>query len=334
MKILLVGYYGAQNAGDEWLLEKTKQLLTKRWPNNEYVILHTKNLVQNGCRYVKKFSWNLIKSIYEVDAVVFGGGSVLQDVTSKKSLYFYLLIIWLAKLSGKKVWLIGQGLGPFTAWGSWWLVKQTLFLVNGIAVRDQESSDLLKKMRIKPSKQVLAADLAFWQAGFSKEVPRKGDKLMVSLRNYPIFLDNWLKLAEFFKKNTDEKLFFDVQRGEDQKKMFELSKRMDIYDMQAVLEQSVEMPGVGMMLGMRYHALVWAILRQIPFLALVYDDKVLALAKEFGQEFVDLRKTVQTKELFEKYEKIKNNYQDYVQKMGCKLPTIIARANLNERVLN
>ena len=109
---------------------------------------------------------------------------------------------------------------------------------------------------------------------------------------------------------------------------------MDIYDMQAVLEQSVEMPGVGMMLGMRYHALVWAILRQIPFLALVYDDKVLALAKEFGQEFVDLRKTVQTKELFEKYEKIKNNYQDYVQKIGCKLPTIIARANLNERVLN
>ena len=49
------------------------------------------------------------------ELIISGGGSLLQDVTSKRSLLYYLSIIGLGKLFGKKVMLFAQGIGPIRA---------------------------------------------------------------------------------------------------------------------------------------------------------------------------------------------------------------------------
>ena len=49
------------------------------------------------------------------ELIISGGGSLLQDVTSKRSLLYYLSIIGLGKFFGKKVMLFAQGIGPIRA---------------------------------------------------------------------------------------------------------------------------------------------------------------------------------------------------------------------------
>jgi tripartite ATP-independent transporter DctM subunit len=54
----------------------------------------------------------IARAVRRCDMLISGGGSLLQDVTSSKSLHYYLAIIRFAQLLGKKVFIYSQGIGP------------------------------------------------------------------------------------------------------------------------------------------------------------------------------------------------------------------------------
>ena len=102
MRLVLSGYYGFYNVGDEAILQSIIESLSKENPDIELVVL------SNDSKYTKERygvesvdRWN-IKAVYHAiknsDGVISGGGSLLQDQTSTKSILYYTGIMGLARL--------------------------------------------------------------------------------------------------------------------------------------------------------------------------------------------------------------------------------------------
>ena len=52
------------------------------------------------------------ESVEKADLLISGGGSLLQNVTSGRSLYYYMGVLFLAKLVHTPIMLYAQGIGP------------------------------------------------------------------------------------------------------------------------------------------------------------------------------------------------------------------------------
>ena len=114
-KIVLSGYFGFDNLGDEAILYSIIQEV-KKMQNTEITVLSAnpeKTSQKFGVAAVDRMSpKEVIRAIKNCDMFISGGGSLLQDVTSNRSLLYYLALLRLAKLFGKKVMIYSQGIGP------------------------------------------------------------------------------------------------------------------------------------------------------------------------------------------------------------------------------
>src|SRR6056297_1703138 len=115
-KILLAGYYGFNNIGDEAILEMFLRIIENRTNKKNIKILTAdpqKTKKKFGIEGIDRYSFTKVnKGILDSDVIIVGGGSLLQDVTSKRSIYYYLYIIFIAKILNKKIALLSQGIGP------------------------------------------------------------------------------------------------------------------------------------------------------------------------------------------------------------------------------
>ena len=105
-KIAISGYYGFKNFGDEAILSVLVNHL-KSLQNTDITVFssdveYTEKTY--GVKVVKRFCLkNVLKTIKDCDVLVSGGGSLLQDVTSLKSLIYYAFIIAMGLFFNKKV---------------------------------------------------------------------------------------------------------------------------------------------------------------------------------------------------------------------------------------
>src|SRR5690606_24973945 len=90
----------------------------------------------------------VIKRIKEYDLLLMGGGSLLQDATSPRSVLYYLGIVLTAKLCQKPVVFYAQGVGPIRQSFSKRLINYIVNQVNVITVRDQGSGEDLKQFGV------------------------------------------------------------------------------------------------------------------------------------------------------------------------------------------
>ncbi len=163
-KILISGYYGFGNIGDEAILASTVAAFRSKDPNVQIIAL-------SECPKTTEKSYNItalprmsvltvVKAVGTSHMVLFGGGSLLQDSTSFRSLMYYLSILFLSRLQRKPVVVYANGIGPVTSWIGRRLTKLALSNVAEITVRDQESLDALRKMGVSRPVKV-TADPAF-----------------------------------------------------------------------------------------------------------------------------------------------------------------------------
>ena len=107
MKVLLSGYYGFGNVGDESVLQAIIQGLRDGNPDIKITVLSatpkiTKEL--NGVNAIHRNNWlKIITRMLKTNVFISGGGTLFQNVTSTRSLYYYLSLILLAKIFFKKV---------------------------------------------------------------------------------------------------------------------------------------------------------------------------------------------------------------------------------------
>lgn len=285
-KVVISGYYGYDNFGDEAILSVLIDYLKQK--NCEITVLShnpqktSKNYAINS---VKNF--NLLSVFFTLlnsNILISGGGSLLQDVTSKKSLMYYSLIIFLAQLLGKKVIIFAQGIGPLLSNFSKNLVLNLLKKCSLVTVRDTNSLNLLLNNDIQA---ILVSDPVF-----SVDLP-KGEQtnaVGIQLRDFKSLDDKFLfNLAQYVVLNFGDRPIelYVFQHALD----FEICKKFEkmlktIYpQIQTKIIHSisqndiiVKISSLEYMIAMRFHAVLVAIKTGVKTLAINYDAKVAALA--------------------------------------------------------
>lgn len=137
-RVLLCGYYGEHNLGDDALL----QVLVGQIPTSCRLLITAydqrlvSELVPSSKTVQRRSLRSVLKAVASSDVLILGGGSLLQDSTSFRSLLYYLTLIVISRVCNTKVLLWGQGLGPLNRVVSRWLVQMVLPLTTAISWRD------------------------------------------------------------------------------------------------------------------------------------------------------------------------------------------------------
>ena len=114
--LLLAGYYGYDNLGDEVLCKAAVRVLQQHTPSARLVILSgsvSKSRRLTGCTALWRYRlWSISHLLARADALVFGGGNILQNQTSGRSLTYYVWLLRVAKRTGARRILLSNGIGP------------------------------------------------------------------------------------------------------------------------------------------------------------------------------------------------------------------------------
>lgn len=161
-KIVLAGYYGCGNVGDDALLVGLLTALNELPVNAVALSGNPDRTIRNlGVSSIDRRDWPRIeKEIDAADALVFGGGGILQDVTSLFSLKYYTRLIHLAKRKNRKVIMLAQGVGPITSFFGRSAAAAALKVVDEITVRDPQSLQVIRALGLRRPVEV-TADLAW-----------------------------------------------------------------------------------------------------------------------------------------------------------------------------
>ncbi|MDI6869897.1 MAG: polysaccharide pyruvyl transferase CsaB [Bacillota bacterium] len=164
-RVVISGYYGLGNAGDEAVLSAIVQALRRRDPEGEITVLSadpssTREI--HGVEAVSRTDLRAIRgALVRADLLISGGGSLLQDVTSLRSLIYYLGVVALARWQGVPVFFYAQGVGPLRRPLAKWLVARVVEGVAGITVRDPASAELLRAVGVRRTPVRVTADPVF-----------------------------------------------------------------------------------------------------------------------------------------------------------------------------
>lgn len=293
--ILISGYYGYSNAGDEAILEVLCQSIHRAHPAADITVLSgspgTTEAVY-GCHAVPRFSpGKVYQAVKTCDALISGGGSLLQDATSTRSLFYYLSVIRLAEHMGKKIFLLANGIGPVRRPYTRALVKRAVQNVQFITLRDAESMAELQSMGVHRDDLAVTADPVYLlepgdtsAAATALEQAGIGTSpfLAVSIRPWKDSSALEAKLAAICDGAAQryglKVLFVPMQLGVDDVMAHRIMGKMETRgyllnlsrgrDIMAVLGKSQ------LVLSMRLHSLIFAANMAIPAVGISYDPKL------------------------------------------------------------
>jgi polysaccharide pyruvyl transferase CsaB len=298
MRALLSGYYGKGNGGDEALLATLLQML----PPDVTPVVLSGNPEETRWRYGVE-SYNrmnfsqVIKALRSCDAFIWGGGSLMQDVTSVISPFYYGGLMALAQMLGLKTIAWGQGIGPLLRPQTRWLARWNFAGCEQVSVRDRSSAALLSQWGIP----CLLAPDPVW-ALESKPVPGLADlpapRIAVTLRNHPQLtptrLANLTRALVHLQLATQAFiLLLPFQKSEDLSIAEAIQPHLKNNSQILCLEDPQLLKGVfrgvEMAIGMRLHSLIMAASEGCGCFALSYDPKVNRLMEELAIPGWDLQ---------------------------------------------
>lgn len=314
-KIVISGYYGFDNFGDETILSVLVQKLKEFTPFITVLSSHpekTKQLYKVGsifffCPCI--FIFNIAKC----DILISGGGSLLQDATSIKSLLYYLWVINIALFFRKKVIIFAQGIGPINNKFGAFLTKKTLQKCTLVTVRDRKSRMILTKWGINVD---LVCDPLF-DLPLIESTPT--NKVGVQLRSFKTLTDELLrKLAKQVNKDFPDReieifSFQDhldlavCQKFEKMLKEINPDIKTSLVFNQSSNGMLKKISELEYMIAMRFHAVLVALKYGIKTFAISYDIKVEKLAEDAQIPCVSMAATEDYESLFAQLKNLDKN---------------------------
>lgn len=308
MKIALSGYYGFDNAGDEALLSAITSSINNIEPAAEFVVFSGhpgRTAMLHDIRAVHYMNpWHLLRELWQADLLISGGGSIFQDVTSARTLPYYISVVALAHLLGTPVIFYAQGVGPINRSISKLLMRLVANHVNLITLRDRDSALYLEKIGVVKPPLVITSDPVFSlepeaadQVAIQELLQHSGagDRplLGVSVRKWGALEGYQNELAHLLdvlaEQHNYQVLFIPMAYPED----LEASRKvMALMRHEALLldkhlsskEHLALITRLDLMIAMRLHALIFAASRGVPFAGISYDPKIDAFLKLFDLE--------------------------------------------------
>lgn len=309
MRLLISGYYGFDNLGDEAILAALLQELRERHPDWTPVVLSHKPSDTEATYDVPAVARDSLLCLWEemgrADLLISGGGGLLQNVTSQLSLLYYLGILELALRRGTPYVVLGQGLGPFFGPGVLRLVRRYLRRAQAVVLRDADSVRLAREMGLPAEGVTEAADLALLLRPASAEIAQNLLRAVGLEAGGPlcgVIVRAWggqepeeatAALCDHLQEELGIRCLLLPFQPPDLPLAWRVVARTR--SQPAVLDQPVlpaEMLSLvgrlGMVVSMRLHGLIFAAAQQVPALGLSYDPKVTAFALQAGQKALPL----------------------------------------------
>lgn len=294
-KIVISGYYGFRNSGDEAMLFAIISQLKQRIPGLEAVVLSERphdTAQEFGVRAVPRRAVGTIwRELKDADLLLSGGGTLFQDVTSFRSVVYYTGVIFMAWLGRKKICIYGQGIGPLRFPLSRLLVKAVLRVADLVTLRDRDSLAELEAMGVKRAVHVTADPVLALDAGpggceqgrllLRKAGAAEGPLLGISLRRWPgidTVLDAVAELADRMASQGWRAVLVPLQPG-DGIILGMLKERMRspavvLDNLRGFRDLLSVAACFDLCLGMRLHFLVFAVMSGVPSVGISYDPKV------------------------------------------------------------
>lgn len=288
-RVICCGYYGKGNGGDEALLASLLQMLP---PTVEPIVL-SGNPTQTQTHYQVEVcdrmnGVQVLNALRHADALIWGGGSLMQDVTSTMSPFYYGGLMGVAQQMGLKTIAWAQGIGPLNRSISQWLAKKTFSGCHVVSVRDTGSARLLSEWNIPFT---LAPD-PVWALD-SRPVPGLWDfpapRVALTLRPHPQLTPERLSLiiralVSFQKATQTFILLIPFQPVQDLAIAQVIHQALPQNSQVLILDDPRQLKGVfqgvELVIGMRFHSLIMAATAECRCFALSYDPKVSRLMEE------------------------------------------------------
>lgn len=297
-RFLLSGYYGFGNLGDEALLQVIVDRLRLRWPACTVDVLSADpegTARTYGVEATPRMDLaRLNAAIHRADVVLSGGGGLLQNVTSLRSLLYYTNVIRSAVRAGKQTMVFAQSVGPLDFWGRA-VVRNFCKGLSAATVRDERSRLLLGSL--VPSVRIeRTADpvFLFEPGGEPLDLAAEGlagddaPLVVVSVRKW----QNGEATAHALASTVDRLAgkygarvaFLPLGGASDAEVATTIIRRCastPVLLPNYPLGQAAQVLGrASLVIGMRLHALIIAARLGVPFAALPYDPKVSALCED------------------------------------------------------
>lgn len=321
--VVISGYYGSRNAGDEAMLAAMVEVLSDLNPKVNITVISASPEDTRQRHGVNAVGWLDLRGIFaavrRADLLISGGGSLLQNVTSRRSLYYYLLIIWLAELLGTPVMLYAQGIGPINGGFARWFMGYIGNRVRMITVRDRGSLKELKALgitrpHIEPTADPVHAIHQVDRSIGSQILQRHG----ISVGEKPlvcISVREWCGMSHYkevvaraadriVEEFSARVVFLPMQYPEDVRTAEQVAA-MAKHDMMVLPEEyntSQLLSIVGnmeLLISIRLHALIFAGVMGVPMIGISYDPKVDRFLESVGEQPVGTLENVDFDKLME-----------------------------------
>ncbi len=308
---VVCGAYGRGNAGDEAILEAILLELRSIDPDLPiHVMTRKPKETRLRHRVNAVYTFNVpafARRMRRAKLYVNGGGSLMQDVTSRRSLWFYLYTLLCAKRRGCRVMMYGCGIGPIHyPYNRKRVTKVLNRCVDVITLRDSASREELQGLGVTTPEIVVAADPTVILPAASTEVadsllesaglsPAAGERYFgISVRPWPGFEGKAPVFAEaadyMYETYGLIPVFLPIEARLDvaaAKQVAALVKRAPCTILPGTTS-SLHTIGLfsrmDAVLSMRLHALVFSAGHGVPLVGAVYDPKVSSFLDALGQD--------------------------------------------------
>ncbi len=355
-EILISGYYGFRNSGDDALLSAIIKNLCDNKESPNIVVLSAnpnETILNYRVKAINRLNiFKILKHMKKADMLISGGGTLIQDGTSTKSLWYYLAIIAMAQKRGVKVMLYSNGIGPLHKKMN---IKKTSKILNKtelITLRDDASVKTLAGIGVTKPEIKVTADPTF---GLDRQSEERGRELIIksgapdNKRYIGISVRKWNALGADFEDVVAKlcdyasvkyglfPVFLPMQPSKDltisqsimrkmRYKSAIISEHYGVDDMIAIVN------AFDVCVGMRLHSLIYAAINSVPLIGLEYDPKIRGFM-EFASQRLHIRvETITFERLKSLLDECMGNYADIKNELDKSYEKLRALAAENGRL--
>ena len=337
-RIMLWGWFGFENLGDDLLLDTMIKNLSDKdrmvtIPMRTIYAIESENIKQIPRSYK-----DLIRGAFNNNILIIGPGGLFPFNNPKKALvYFFITLLW--KLCGRKVIFFGVGISERMGYSSKRLWHSIALLSNLFITRSPgiiEKLDLVESLKIHTmADAVFSSDIKFTKC-------QQEDRIGIFVANlkqegmekaYKFHVQTWQKIILTllsrgfsvdlfaFTKETDDQLIADIASA------FNKCVGVRTIYYENSLEAVKKMQRYKITISMRFHALVLSLLAHVPSVPIAYGQKTFSLAlrsglseytlmwNDFQKEYFGYMQELSTDDLIQKVEALILNYKDIKEKI-------------------
>lgn len=336
MKIVVSGYYGYGNSGDNAMLMSIIEDIKSVCKNADITIIsgtpqETKK--RFNVKAVNKYNiFSLILALFGCDLLILGGGTLIQDITSTKSLLYYLGIIRISKLLRKKVMLYANGFNSLTSFKNSEKTRDVLNEVDIITLRDDASLKELENIGVTQPEIRVTADPAFLLTPDEEGreilsnygIPEDKQLLCVSVRKTKTLPQDFEEKMALFCDYAAEKyglfpVFMPIEKRSDYGICASIKNKMRNRSVVVGTSYKVSsslsiMKQMHICVGMSIYSLIYSAICNVPMIG-IYEAKDLGLWEYMhGEDFIVEIENIDEEclkkhldKIFMDYESIKSN---------------------------